>query len=80
MVFEFDPSHKSDTEGEVKEALVGDCEDDKGWRKGQKNDQETVEVVVSWLEAMQDWHCDGGNWWYVSPEVKTEKLCITYSL
>lgn len=61
MVFESDPRYEGDAKGEVEETFVGDRKNDKGWREGEEDNQESVEVVIAWLEAMQNRDCDRGN-------------------
>ena len=54
MVFEADPGDEGGAEGEVEEAFVGDCEDDEDGGEGEEDDDEAVEVVVVWLEAVEE--------------------------
>ena len=52
MVFKTDPSNKGSAEGEVEESFVGKGEYDEGWRKGEEDDNETMEVMVVWVQTV----------------------------
>ena len=56
MMFETNPCNKSSAEGEVEKTFVGKGEDDKGWRKCEEDDDEAMEVVVVWVETVEEWH------------------------
>ena len=67
-VFQSNPGDQCNTEGQIEEALVRDCEDDEDWRKCQEDDDQPVEIMVVWLKAMQKWHSQRQYWWLsVSP-------------
>jgi len=53
-VFETHPGDEGRAEGEVKEAFVGDGEDDEDGREGEEDDYEAVEIVVVWSEAVHE--------------------------
>lgn len=52
-MLETDPGDESDAKGDVEKAFVGDGEDDKDGRKGQEDDDQSVEIVIDGLEAVQ---------------------------
>lgn len=54
MVFETHPGDKRGAEGEVEESFVGYGQDDEDGREGEEDDDEAVEVVVVWLEAVEE--------------------------
>ena len=61
MVFEAHPGDKCRAESEVEEAFVGDGEDDEDRREGEEDDDQSVEVVVVWLEAVEEGYRKGRN-------------------
>lgn len=54
MVFETHPGDKGGAEGEVEESFIGYGQDDEDGREGEEDDDEAVEVVVVWLEAVEE--------------------------
>lgn len=48
-VFEADPCNEGERKGEVEQPFVGYREDDEGWCEREKDDGQTVEVMVVWL-------------------------------
>ena len=62
VVFESHPRSDGDAKDEVEETFVGDGEDDKGWGKGEKDDDEPVEVVIVGLHAVEKGYREGGDW------------------
>ena len=53
-MLETDPGNDCGGEDEVKEAFVGDGEDDKDGRKGEEDYQEAVEVVSVCAEGVEE--------------------------
>jgi hypothetical protein len=53
-VFEADPGDEACAEHEVEEALVRDGEDDEDWGEGEEYDDEAVEVVAVWSQAVEE--------------------------
>jgi len=73
-VFQSNPGDQCNTEGQIEQTLVGDCEDDEDWRKCQEDDHQPVEIMVVWLKSMQKWHNQRQYWWLsVSPWIILEK-------
>lgn len=66
MVLETDPGDEGGAEGEVEEAFVGYCENDEDGREGKEHDDETVEVVIIRLEAVQEGNGEGRDFSSVS--------------
>ena len=60
-VFEAYPCYEGDAVCEVEEAFVGDGEDDEEGREGEENDHQSVEVVVVWLETVEERHDQRGD-------------------
>ena len=61
VVFETHPGDEGGAEGEVEESFVGNGEDDEDGRKGQEDDDESVEIVVIWVETVEERNRQGGN-------------------
>lgn len=61
VVFEADPGDEGGAKGEVEESLVGDREDDEGRGEGEEQYDEAVEVVIVWLQAMEEGNSEGCN-------------------
>ena len=55
MVLKSDPGDKRGAEGQVEESFVGDGENDKDWRKSEKHYDESVKIVILWLETVEKW-------------------------
>lgn len=53
MMLESDPSQKQYEEGEIEKTLVRDGQNDEDGRERQKDDDETMYVVIVALETMQ---------------------------
>jgi hypothetical protein len=51
-VFDLDPAEEGDSNGEVKESFVGDCEDDEKWPEREENDHMAVEIMFPWTQDM----------------------------
>ena len=53
VVFEAYPGDEESAEDEVEESFVGDGQDDEDGREGQENHDETMEVMIVRLEAVE---------------------------
>ena len=60
-MFETDPGDEGGAEGEVEESFVGDGQDDEDGREGEEDDDEAVEIVVVWLETVEEGYGEGCN-------------------
>lgn len=59
VVFHADPGRQCQAEAEVEEAFVGDCEDDEDGGEGEEHDDQPVEIVVVWLDAVEEGDREG---------------------
>lgn len=66
VVFETDPGDEGNAEGEVEEAFVGYGEDDEDGGEGKEHDDEAVEVVIVWLEAVEEGNGKGCDFLSIS--------------
>ena len=58
-MFKPDPGYKGGAKGEVKETFIGNGEENEDRGESEEDDDETVEIVVVWLQGMQEGHCEG---------------------
>lgn len=56
MVFKTDPGDEGSAKGEVEKSFVGEGENDEGWRKGEEDDDEAMEVVIVRVETVEKWY------------------------
>ena len=55
-MFKTNPGDEGYAEAEVEEAFVGDCEKHKDRSEGQEDHHKAMEVMVVWLQAMEERH------------------------
>lgn len=60
-MFETYPGDEGGAEGEVEESFVGNGQDDEDGREGEEDDDEAVEIVIIWLEAVEEGYAERCN-------------------
>lgn len=53
VMLEADPCYESRTENEIEQPFVGYGKDDEDRRKGQEQDDQAMEIMAVWLEAVE---------------------------
>lgn len=52
VVLESNPSHQHCTECKVEQSLIGYGKNNKDWGESKEDDDQSVEVVIIWMEAV----------------------------
>lgn len=77
-MFETDPGDEGGAKGEVEESFVGDGQDDEDGGEGEEDDDEAVEIVVVWLEAVEEGYGERCNCTVVSLFQPVNSTALTY--
>jgi hypothetical protein len=62
-VFQTHPCEQRNAKNKVKDAFVGDGEENEAWSEGEEDDEKSVEIVANWIQKVEEWNREGCNCW-----------------